>query len=88
MHPCSLATHGEAVQDAIYRLKKGRAADSGGWTTELAQGALSHPQVRPEALKWLRGLAICLNPFSGRQGLTHYHKLVCLDKGGGWDAAL
>ena len=70
-------------QDAICRLKKGRAADSGGWTTELAQGALSHPQVRPEALQWLHGLAICLNPFSGRQGLTHYHKLVCLDKGGG-----
>ena len=28
-------------QEAICRLKKGRAADSGGWTTELAQGALS-----------------------------------------------
>ena len=70
-------------QDAICRLKKGRAADSGGWTTELAQGALSHPQVRPEVLKWLHGLAIHLNPFFGRQGLTHYHKLVCLDKGGG-----
>ena len=70
-------------QEAICRLKKGRAADSGGWTTELAQSALSNPQVRPEVLKWLHGLAICLNPFFGRQGLTHYHKLVCLDKGGG-----
>ena len=70
-------------QDAVCRLKKGRVADSGSWTTKLAQGALSHPQVRPETLKWLHGLAICLNPFSGRQGLTHYHKLVCLDKGGG-----
>ena len=70
-------------QDAICRLKKGRVADSGGWTTELAQGALSNPQVRPEVLKWLHGLAICLDPFFGRQGLTHYHKLVCLDQGGG-----
>ena len=70
-------------QEAICRLKKGRAADSGGWTTELAQSALSNPQVRPEVLKWLHGQAICLNPFFGRQGLTHYRELVCLDKGGG-----
>ena len=37
--------------DAIQRLKKGRAADSGGWTTELAQGALAHLQVRPEVFR-------------------------------------
>ena len=83
-HPASWQPTEKQFQDAICRLKKGRAADSGGWTTELAQGALSNPQVRPEVLKWLHGLAICLSPFFGRQGLTHYHKLVCLDKGGGW----
>ena len=49
-------------QDAIFRLKKGRAADSGGWTTKLAQAALSNSQVRPALLQWLHGLAICLNP--------------------------
>ena len=82
-HPASWQPTEKQFQDAACRLKKGRAADSGGWTTELAQGALSNPQVRPEVLKWLHGLAICLDPFFGRQGLTHYHKLVCLDKGGG-----
>ena len=51
--------------------EKATRRDSGGWTTELAQGALSNPQVRPEVLRWLHGLAICLDPFSGRQGLTH-----------------
>ena len=82
-NPASWQSTAKQFQDAMCRLKKGHAADSGGWTTELAQGALSNPQVRPEVLKWLHGLAICLHPFFGRQGLTHYHKLVCLDKGGG-----
>ena len=41
-------------QEAICRLKKGRAADSGGWTTELAQSALSNPQVdlRSQMAAW------------------------------------
>ena len=51
---------------------------------KLAQG-VAFLQMPEQTWKQNRvGMAICLNPFSGRQGLmTHYHKLVCLDKGGG-----
>ena len=70
---------------AVRRLKRQKApdSDSGGWTTETAQSCLEDPRTRQRILAWITGQAGSTNPYSGREGLVHYHKLVCLDKGTG-----
>ena len=68
---------------AVRRLKRQKAADSGGWTTETAQSCLEDPKARQLIPLWITSQAGSPTPYSGRRGLVHYRKLVCLDKGQG-----
>ena len=68
---------------AVRRLKRQKAPDSGGWTTETAESCLEDPRARQLVLQWITSQAGSPTPYSGRRGLVHYHKLVCLDKGNG-----
>ena len=68
---------------AVRRLKRQKAPDAGGWTTETAQSCLEDPRARQRVLQWITGQAGSTNPYYGREGLVHYHRLICLDKGNG-----
>ena len=68
---------------AIHRLKRQKAPDAGGWTTETAQSCLEDPRTKQRVLQWLTGQAGAISTYTGREGLVHFHKLVCLDKGNG-----
>ena len=68
---------------AISKLKRNKAADAGGWTTETAQSCTDHPHLRQALLVWLRTHATATSGPARRRGLWRTHRLVCLDKGGG-----
>ena len=67
----------------IAKLKKHKAADAGGWTTESAQSCLDHPRLKIALLAWIHGQAVSPLVPARRVGLAHAHRRVCLDKGGG-----
>ena len=68
---------------AIRRLKRQKAHDAGGWTTETAQSCLEDPRTKTKVLQWITGQAGSIPSYAGREGLAHFHRLICLDKGGG-----
>ena len=68
---------------AISKLKKNKAADAGGWTTETAQSCMDHPHLKQVLLAWIHTHAIATSGPARRRGLWRSHRLVCLDKGGG-----
>ena len=68
---------------AILKLKKNKAADAGGWTTETAQSGLNHPHLKQAVLQWIHGQAAATEGPARRRGLWRTHRLVCLDKGAG-----
>ena len=68
---------------AISKLKRNKAADAGGWTTETAQSCTDHPHMRQTLLAWLHTHATATSGPARRRGLWRTHRLVCLDKGGG-----
>ena len=69
--------------NAISKLKRNKAADAGGWTTETAQSCTDHPYLRQTLLTWLHTHATATSGPARRRGLWRTHRLVCLDKGGG-----
>ena len=68
---------------AISKLKRNKAADAGGWTTETAQSCMDHPHLKQVLLDWIHTHAIATSGPARRRGLWRAHRLVCLDKGGG-----
>ena len=68
---------------AISKLKKNKAADAGGWTTETAQSCMDHPHLKQALLAWIHTHAVATSGPARRRGLWRTHRLVCLDKGGG-----
>ena len=70
-------------EHAISKLKKNKAADAGGWTTETAQSCMNHPHLKQAVLAWIHTHAIATSGPARRRGLWRTHRLVCLDKGGG-----
>ena len=68
---------------AISKLKRNKAADAGGWTTETAQSCTDHPHLKQALLAWLHTHATATSGPARRRGLWRTHRLVCLDKGGG-----
>ena len=68
---------------ALHRLKRQKAPDAGGWTTESAQSCLDDPRTKQRILQWITGQAGSIGTYTGREGLVHFHKLICLDKGNG-----
>ena len=68
---------------AISKLKRNKAADAGGWTTETAQSCTDHPHLKQTLLTWLHAHATATSGPARRRGLWRTHRLVCLDKGGG-----
>ena len=70
-------------EHAISKLKKNKAADAGGWTTETAQSCMNHPHLKQVILAWIHTHAIATSGPARRRGLWRTHRLVCLDKGGG-----
>ena len=77
-HPTS-----REYEHAISRLKKNKAADAGGWTTETAQSCMNHPHLKQVVLAWIHTHATATSGPARRRGLWRTHRLVCLDKGGG-----
>ena len=69
--------------NAILKLKRNKAADAGGWTTETAQSCTDHPQLKEAIFRWIHNQAIATAGPARRVGLWRTHRLVCLDKGGG-----
>ena len=69
--------------NAISKLKRNKAADAGGWTTETAQSCTDHPQLKQAILAWIHNQATATTGPARRVGLWRCHRLVCLDKGGG-----
>ena len=45
--------HARERDQAISKLKKHKAADAGGWTTETAQSCLNHPHLKLALLQWI-----------------------------------
>ena len=70
-------------EHAISKLKKNKAADAGGWTTETAQSCMNHPHLKQVILAWIHNHATATSGPARRRGLWRTHRLVCLDKGGG-----
>ena len=68
---------------AISKLKRNKAADAGGWTTETAQSCMDHPHLKQLLLEWLHTHAMATEGPARRRGSWRTHRLVCLDKGGG-----
>ena len=68
---------------AVSKLKRNKAADAGGWTTETAQGCMDHPRLKQTVLNWLHAHATATEGPAPRRGLWRTRRLVRLDKGGG-----
>ena len=69
--------------NAIQKLKRNKAADAGGWTTETAQSCTDHPHLKQVILHWIHTHATATSGPARRVGLWRTHRLVCLDKRGG-----
>ena len=66
-----LPTFQLATHEAVRRLKRQRAADYEGWTTESAQSCLEDARIRPLLLHWLHGQAVNTNPYSSRRTICY-----------------